>query len=189
MRAAIVDRLRAALSLGDEYIQEHEFSTLQPEHITPCIKNTAIGLRVAFNGSEEWDWSADEVDILGMWSVYIVAKDDTGPSALPRGQVMLGLLPEILHVVAKSAWDEGTGFEDLDYRDKAERARVIPLYEGTAEAKSALIWAVQWRQLLVLPPAESDDILAFTKLITRYDLAPKDGVIDASDEITLAQTP
>jgi hypothetical protein len=185
MRAAIVDRLRAALSLGDAYIQEHRFSALQTEHVLPVIKNTPIGLRVAFNGSDTTEWSSDEVDIMGMWSIYLVARDDTGTGALPRDEVLLGILPAVLHVVAHSDWDADEDYEPLQHRGKAERVRVVPLYEGTAEAKSALIWAVQWRQLLVLPPADDADIRAFTKLITKYDLAPADGVFEAEDEITL----
>jgi hypothetical protein len=184
MRAAIVDRLRAALSLDDDFIQEHPFSALGSEHINPCIKNTNLGIRVAFNGTDDTEWSADEVNVTGIWSVYVVAKDGTGDS-LPRDQVLLGVLPAVLHVVAQSEWDAGEDFESLKYRDKAERVRVVPLHEGFADAKSALVWAVQWRQLMVLPPEDSDDIRAFLTLVTKYDLHPADEVFEAEDEITL----
>lgn len=188
MREAIVARLRADLELDDKFIQEHRRATFTSSDLNPAIKNTPLSLRVSFGGSDLSEWSADEVDLYGLWSVYIIACEKPGAERQPRDETLLTAVPLVLAVVTKADWDSLAGYEELGTRSLAERARVLPIYEGDYDGASALIWAVQWRELLVIPPEPSDDLRALKKLISRYDLAPKEGVIDAEDVINMGKS-
>lgn len=188
MRAAIVERLREVLPGVD--VQEHPRVSISGQDVLRVIQTqpSKLGLRVAYTGSDGARDASYETDTPCMWAIYIVAGDIPAQATRPaisRDATILGLLPTILRTVAANHFDVG----DVTAR-RPERVRAGELYGGEAEASiaSAAIWAVEWTQMVSFTEELEDGaLLPLLKLITSYDLAPANDVIDASDTIEFEQ--
>ncbi len=187
LRTAIRDVLRAALP--GVSVEEFPRASMDTADLDLALKDRSLALRVAFRGIEaDATFSANEVDAPESWAVFIAAKDQTGETRLSRDQLILGVIPQVLRAVAPGTWfGESLDEDDDDCAHKLTRLRAVPAYEGETDTRGAALWAVTWQQTVSIPPVADGDIRPFLTLVTSYDLAPADEVIDASDTITLEQ--
>jgi hypothetical protein len=186
-RKAIVDRL--ARILDPVPVAVHPHASMDQRHLESILKNRYLGVYVAFRGNQQEDaaYNFPEVDAPFDWAVFICAKDGD-KSGLRRDEQILSVLPAVLVAVAQSG-ELAQLSEELQIA-RPERIRSVPVFEGELEIGSTMLWAVTWRQGMSLgEKAAADDLRPYLTLVTRYDLAPKDGVIDATDVINVRTTP
>jgi hypothetical protein len=177
VRKAMVERMETALRGID--VKAHPRPGFGPADLTAALKDRPLAIRVAFvSVPEDAQWSSDETDIPCAWAVYIAAKD-IGGNAPSRETQALSILPRVIELVASFTWAQGG-------EHRAESIRSAELYAGEVDGHSACVWAVTWRQTLTVPPCDNGaDLREFVTLITRYDIEPSDGTIDASDNISM----
>jgi hypothetical protein len=209
MRTAIVTRLREAFPLLATHIHSHFRTKLDSKDIHACLDNTHLAMRVAFVGNPDQDASITSgmLDMPGRWVLYLIAKDRTGKKAdggmaAMRDETLLEILPEVLRVIASDGFtlvETTTQGETETYKPKGVRS--APVYEGDPESStsSALVWGVRFGLEMLIPPADDEDIRAFTALVTHYDLTPPEDPADyeghdeddfeATDNIDLPQDP
>lgn len=179
MRAAIAAKLREALDPVS--VEEHPRSRFTPVDISEALKKAKVAVRVAFVGvPEATTLVSNETRVPEQWAVYVVAMDGNGP-AERRDRVVLPLVAEILRVVARNEWELDPNIDV----DKVRKLRAAEDHEGESDVKGVCIWGVWWLQDALIPPDAPEGLRDFLTLITRYDLAPKDGVIDATDNIRM----
>lgn len=185
VRAAIVETLRHELPGVD--IEEHPRSSFGVEDINLATKRSNVALRVGFRGVFEDVGQADyDAAAPVTWCIWLCSKD---VKDIRRDVAALKLIPALARLVLKGSWIPETGDEDDEVESRAgRRVKVLPLYQGESDASSAMLWSIEWTQLTLWPAALDPDIRDFLTLITRYDLAPADGVIEASDTISMVVT-
>lgn len=193
LRQSIVDKLSGALAGVN--VAAHPRVDFTTEDLNEALKNRSLALRVSFGGVlDDVKLNSDEIDTPTAWTVFVATKDVAGD--LPRDVIALKIIPRILAVVARGRFEmPRTQYEivEEDEEEDCEREtlhrvrslRSAEIYRGEVDTKSAMVWAVQWRQTMSIAPDTCDDIRPLLTVITRYDLAPKDGVIDASDTISM----
>lgn len=187
MRAAIVERLREVLPGVD--VQEHPRVDVDVRDIARMVQTqrNKLALRVAFTGIKGAQYVAFEADAPCGWAVYIAAADIPSQATRPaisRDVAILALLPTVIATIVADNFDIG----ETEAR-KPVGVDSGQIYEGEAEASvaSAAVWAVTWQQTVIFTPPADDDIRPLLSLITSYDIAPADEVIDASDTIEFEQ--
>lgn len=183
MRQSIVERLRARFPGVD--IAAHPRASFGPADLTDALRNKAFAVRISFAAvPEDAVWSSNDTDIPTAWAAYLCAKDVSDQDS--RETLILTFLPSMIAAVASFDWPScGDGFEE----HKSERIRAAEAFPGDVDGKSVAVWSVSWKQVLTVSPCDNgDDIRPFLTLITRYDIEPADGTIDASDTISLPRT-
>jgi hypothetical protein len=181
VRKAMVERLETALRGID--VKAHPRPGFGPADLTAALKDKPLAIRLAFvSVPEDAVWSSNETDMPCAWAIYLAAKD-IGGTAPSRETQVLTILPRIIELVASFGWAQCCG------EHRAENIRSAELYAGEVDGQSACVWSVTWRQVLTVSPCDNgDDLRPFLTLITRYDIEPADGTIDASDTISMPRT-
>lgn len=192
MRDAIVAGLRARL--GEElanFVDAHTSSDfLVPDVEAALSKNNYVAVRVMYLGvADDPEKDATGVTMPNTWAIFVCAKDGA-KDKVGRNDRILALLPEVFAAVKANDWDVG----DDETLGKPARIRVRPYYQGTPDKTASIAaWGVTWRVSTSFEDAgagdEDADIRPLKFLLTRWDLAPKDGVIDATDDVRFPETP
>lgn len=114
------------------------------------------------------------------WGAFVVTRDTPGSS---RDQAALAVLQAILVRLPGNRW----GLDQAEGRP--ERVSAQNLYSATVDRLGVALWAVSWRQRMViggeLDPAMLD---VFATFDARYDLdTSQDGEPVAEDTVTMPQ--
>ena len=112
-----------------------------------------------------------------VWGAFIMTVDKPQVS---RDEAALIILTRLMMVIPGNLWGlDITAPEELTANN---------LYSGSAADKGIVIWAVTWDQKVDLPLTDEAMLAAlddFLRWHADWDLAPKDGQIEASDDVTL----
>lgn len=140
----------------------------------------APGVYLAFTGGPrrrtEYESSID-----GRWVVFAITGHASGEKARRRGdKVMIGAY-QIISLIAASL--DGYVVDEVGTMDLV---KVDPIFNGTLNGMGCTIYGAIFSLPMTftpeLDPAALDDFLTFD---ASYDFAPKDGIIDAEDKVTL----
>jgi hypothetical protein len=188
LRKAITLALRSRFHPLEAHIKEHPRSRFVVADLEESLRNTYLALRVAYLGVLE-DPSEEQLTVtLPMtWAIFIVAKDGRKDEK-SRDVSILNVAPTIIELVKANTWDVPD--DSGAVLSKPERIRFVPAYQGDEDATaSKAVWAVTWKQTLSFDALDdgSDGLRPLLELITRYDIAPADDVIEGEDEIQLPQ--
>lgn len=191
MRAAIVASLRRsfpALANKEGAIEPHKRMEFTTADLDEALKRGAVALRVAFTGvPEDITWSSGEVDMPTGWAVYLCTKDTVNAGNCDA--LALEIIPSLALAIAPGNWGDVTGA--LYASPTNERAKCI--YPGEVDGKTMQVWELTWTQVVtfVAGPDGTDPLGVFPllTLITKYDLAPGDGVFEATDVTQPRSTP
>ena len=105
---------------------------------------------------------------------FIVAK---GTSETKRDVEAMVLAESVANLAAADAWG---------YEAKApEEIGLANLYSGDIDRDTIAIWSVTWQQLVDLSDFDLSTLDDFYKAHVDWDLAPRDGVVDAQQVISL----
>lgn len=190
VRAAIAAKLRAAISPVP--VEEHPLTKVTSDQLHQLLSDRHLVVRVSCLGNprEPADYDG-EINTPFEWAAWICAKDGHS-SKLSRSDLILSLLPMVMIEVAKAplsgSFQVNSGEDSLAARSPRS-IRSLATHEGEPGGNSDAIWMVSWQQTVDLKDVNANrDLRPFLELITKYDLAPKDGVIDATDVISM-ETP
>lgn len=118
------------------------------------------------------------VDAVFAWGSFIITTDKQG---LLRDVGALAILTAITGRIPDNKW----GLADVGY---PEQVRGENLYSGEIDKVGVALWGVTWRQSMTLGGLDETTLDIFAQFHADWDIAPKDGVIAASDDVTLPQT-
>lgn len=184
LRKSICDALKNKLHPLHQSIAEHPRSRFVTADLEQSLRNTHLAMRVAFLGVlEEPSEEAALVTLPLTFAVFIIAKDGR-KDELTRDQLIMGAAPEVFELVGQHPWDVAD--DSGATLSKPTRLRFIPAYQGDEDnTASKAIWAVTWKQTLSFDALTdgSDGLRPLLEVITRYDIAPADDVIEGEDEI------
>ncbi len=203
MRTAIVTRLQELFPALAPHIKTHHRTVLTSKDIDRCLDNTSLALRVNCTGgsaSEDSKMYHAELCIPPVWTIWIIAKDETGKRNAEgtrgrmRDEIVLGILPEVLRAVCSDGFEmeETSEIGATTPTRRPDGVRWGPVYEGEPDdsVPSALVWAVRFTEVMFIPPADPTDLLGLATLVTNYDITPLDEENDfeASDTVELDQS-
>jgi hypothetical protein len=86
----------------------------------------------------------------GVWTVeaqlaaYVLCRDT--PPTLTREVQALGLVTDVLHAVARATWNDPAAFGVVP----GDSLDATNLYSGDLDAIAVALWAVTWRQTLIM---------------------------------------
>jgi hypothetical protein len=135
--------------------------------ISPAVRVAILGVGQARRGS-------GGTDLAVRCAAFVVTK--TTP-ANPRDVKALALVSTLLHAVQGNAWG-------LAYADSPRDVAADNLFSGDLDKEGVALWAVHWDQEIRVGEVDTATLAAFKTFKADYDLAPKDGVILATDQVT-----
>lgn len=184
LRKAICTALRSKFQPFDKHIDEHPRSRFVTADLELSLRNTHLAMRVAFLGVlEEPSEESALVTLPLTFAVFIIAKDG-GKNEKPRDVLILDVAPTVFELVGQHPWDVAD--DSGATLSKPTRLRFIPAYQGDEDnTASKAIWAVTWKQTLSFDALTdgSDGLRPLLEVITRYDIAPADDVVEGEDTI------
>lgn len=134
-----------------------------------------VSVPVACLGVISAEPGAAGTNVTAAWGAYVVCGDRTGIS---RDTGALSIVTALLPLIAGNEW----GREDVD---APQRIRADNLYSSQLDKSGVALWAVTWRQEIILgrvDPATLDDLL---HVHVDYDIAAGDGEPVTRDDIQL----
>ena len=111
-----------------------------------------------------------------VWGIFIVTGDKPG---MTKDAAALAIVSAIIPLVPENTW----GMDDVC--DNPKTIRADNLYSGKLDrSRGVCIWAVTWVQEMDFGTLDAGSIDDLVTVFASWDLAPKDGVIDAENDIT-----
>lgn len=145
----------------------------------------APGVFVVFNGGARMEGFGDALVIAAKWTFVVVTAHAQGDLARRHGDAReIGgfQIIEILLALLEGA-------EPPDAAGQMEVEAVANLFNDSDEAKGATLYAIECVMPQAIGPSAENptdpDLDDFVRFHGDYDIAPGDGVIDASDVVTL----
>lgn len=185
LRKAIAADLRERLYPVD--VEEFPFAKFSTEDLEKALRNRNAAVFVSFAGvpvgAEASDGGARANEA---WAVYVVTKDLRGPFdpkacdgelSTDRSTVALRIVPEVVRAVTESLWDVSFVVQ------VAKHLRADEFHRGETDTFGKMVWGVSWVQGAEIEAPLPSDLREFLTVVTRYDLAPADGELDAEDLI------
>lgn len=178
MRSAIVEVLKRELK-GVKEVREHggRFTIEELKAYgasAPCVAVACMGVPDAA------DYGTD-VRSRALWVAMVVTKDE-GPSK--RDTIVLAVVHQLLMLIARQKWATPgpDGTTKTHGAKNAARVQAANLYSRQADQAGIALWAVTWEQDAFLEPLAEDVLVDFNTFIARYDVAPRNGVFDPTNE-------
>lgn len=174
LRQAIVDDLQANLpTLKTCEGHGGRFDATEIKRVA----TRAPALYIACLGVSGADEGPDGITGTLQWGAFIVTRDS---AAAPRDEAGLAILQALLLRLPGNRW----GLDQAETRPEAVQAR--NLYSATVDKLGVAMWAVSWRQRMVigaeLDPATLDVFATFDAI---HDLdTGQDGEPEANDHLT-----
>lgn len=178
MRSAIVEVLKRELKSCVKEVREHggRFTIEELKAYgasAPCVAVACMGVPDAA------DYGTD-VRSRALWVAMVVAKDE---GATKRDTIVLGVVHQLLMLISRQKWTTDVpGGTKTHGAKNAARVQAANLYSRQADAEGIALWAVTWEQDAFLEPLTDDVLVDFNTFIARYDVAPRDGVFDPTNE-------
>lgn len=108
------------------------------------------------------------------WVAFVFAAN---PKAGSRGEAAAIIAEQVIKLVTSERWGKEVA--------KAEKVRADCLYSDKFDAAGVGVWQVFWSQQADIALEEPANIADFLKFNSTFDLAPKDGQVDAEGNLTL----
>jgi phage gp37-like protein len=176
LRTAITTQIGAALGASVKEVKPHggRFSLAELK----ALAARSPSVRVACLGISEIRPVSAGVEAVTTWAAYVVAGDLPGGQA--RDAVALALVGSLAVLIAAEDWD-------LASVDGARSVRADNLFSREIDRNGIALWALTWRHEVTLGAVDLATLDDFLTAHVDYDLAPTDGVADATDNIALPQ--
>ncbi len=177
LRKAIVDGLTADLGALVQSVQVHGGNFGPDEIKRYTAKMPAVF--VACLGASKTEVLGGEPYAHFDWVAAVVAKD--GSKAGDRSETALLIGAEVTRVVASQRWG-------VDGAGNSKEVVGRSIYNADLDKMGVALWMTVWRQALPLQPLTPEQLDSFNTFVDQFDLAPPDGVIDASDQVAMEQS-